>query len=291
MANESLLSNSGKQLRPLLSILMARACGGAANANSVKFAVASELMHNATLLHDDVADQSDERRGRPTMRKLMGPNVSVLLGDFWLVRALEAILDASSQKERALALFAHTLADLAEGEMLQLQKASSMDTDYDDYLSIIYRKTASLFVTTTLTAAISVGSDTKMEQAAACFGEYLGYAFQMRDDIFDYLPSAQVGKPVGVDIVEHKITLPLLGALKNIPAQESADMRERLKDVTAESAQWVLEFVRDNGGIQYAQNVLEEYIQKAVDALSPLPDSKEKEILCNLARYTAIRNK
>lgn len=270
---------------------MARACGGAANENSVKFAVASELMHNATLLHDDVADQSDERRGRPTMRKLMGPNVSVLLGDFWLVRALEAILDASSQKERALALFAHTLADLAEGEMLQLQKASSMDTDYDDYLSIIYRKTASLFVTTTLTAAISVGSDAKMEQAAAHFGEYLGYAFQMRDDIFDYLPSAQVGKPVGVDIVEHKITLPLLGALKNIPAQESADMRERLKDVTADSAQWVLEFVRDNGGIQYAQNVLEEYIQKAIASLDPLPDSKEKEILCNLARYTAIRNK
>lgn len=290
-ANESMLAGGGKQLRPLLALLMARACGGACNADSVKYAAASELMHNATLLHDDVADESDYRRGKPTIRKMMGPGVSVLLGDFWLVRALNAILDGGAQKERVLELFARTLSDLAEGEMLQLQKASAMDTGFEDYLAIIYRKTASLFVTSTLTAAISVDACPQYEKAAALYGENLGYAFQMRDDIFDYMPGAEVGKPVGVDIVEHKITLPLLGAFENMDRAQGDALRARLSgDVSLELRDEVMGIVRREGGIEYAQSVLEQYVGRAVQALEVLPESKEKEILCNLARYTAIRN-
>lgn len=290
-ANESMLSGSGKQLRPMLALLMARACGGACNVNSLRYAIASELMHNATLLHDDVADEADYRRGKPTIRKMMGPGVSVLLGDFWLVRALSAILDGGVQQERVLKLFATTLSDLAEGEMLQLQKASAMDTDLEDYLSIIYRKTASLFVSSTLTAAISVGARSEYEQAAAEYGENLGYAFQMRDDIFDYMPGAEVGKPVGVDIAEHKITLPLLGALENMGQEKAEALRARLSgEVNEELRDEVLEIVRREGGIEYAQSVLEQYVERAVGALTVLPPSMEKEILCELARYTAIRN-
>lgn len=290
-ANESVLSGGGKQLRPMLALLMARACGGACNAASVKYAAASELMHNATLLHDDVADESDYRRGKPTIRKMMGPGVSVLLGDFWLVRALNAILDGGLQKDRVLEMFATTLSDLAEGEMLQLQKASTMDTVFEDYLAIIYRKTASLFVSSTRTAAISVDAPAEYEKAAAEYGENLGYAFQMRDDIFDYMPDAQVGKPVGVDIVEHKITLPLLGALENMGPARADALRARLAgDVSPELRDEVIQIVRREGGIEYAQGVLEQYVERAVKALEVLPASKEKEILCNLANYTAIRN-
>lgn len=291
-ANETMLSGGGKQLRPMLALLMARACGGGVcNAASVKYAVASELMHNATLLHDDVADEADYRRGKPTIRKMMGPGVSVLLGDFWLVRALNAILDGGLQKDRVLEMFATTLSDLAEGEMLQLQKASSMDTDMDDYLAIIYRKTASLFVSSAMTAAISVDAPKEYETAAAAYGENLGYAFQMRDDIFDYMPGAEVGKPVGVDIMEHKITLPLLGALRNMGREKADALRGRLTgEVSGELRDEVMETVRREGGIEYAQSVLEQYVERAVQALEVLPDSKEKEILCKLARYTAIRN-
>lgn len=289
--NENLLGCSGKQLRPILSLLVARACGGRANKDSIRYAVASELLHNATLLHDDVADQSDMRRGHPTLRSLMGPSVSVLVGDFWLVRAVKAILDTENGHERAIALFAGTLSDLAEGEMLQLQKASTCDTGFEDYISIIYRKTASLFAVTATTAAISVGADSAVEAGMTLFGRYLGLAFQMRDDIFDYMPQdASVGKPVGVDIMERKITLPLLGALENAPG-ENERIRNIVRNIDSELRDEVIEFVRRNGGIEYAQRVLDEYVGRAVSALQVLSPSKEKELLISLTKYIALRNK
>lgn len=270
---------------------MARACGGRANKDSIRYAVASELLHNATLLHDDVADQSDMRRGHPTLRSLMGPSVSVLVGDFWLVRAVKAILDTENGHERAIALFAGTLSDLAEGEMLQLQKASTCDTGFEDYISIIYRKTASLFAVTATTAAISVGADSAVEAGMTLFGRYLGLAFQMRDDIFDYMPQdASVGKPVGVDIMERKITLPLLGALENAPG-ENERIRNIVRNIDSELRDEVIEFVRRNGGIEYAQRVLDEYVGRAVSALQVLSPSKEKELLISLTKYIALRNK
>ena len=138
MTNASILSNSGKQLRPLLSLLFARACsGGVVNESAVRYAAAAELLHNATLLHDDVADDSDKRRGVPTIRSLMGPSVSVLVGDYWLVKAVEQILGAGESAARVIGIFAKTLSDLAEGEMLQLQKAQKGDTVKEDYLNII----------------------------------------------------------------------------------------------------------------------------------------------------------
>lgn len=288
--NENLLLNSGKQVRPALSLLMARATGGAATEDSVRYALAAELLHNATLFHDDVADKADTRRGRPTLRALMGPEASVLVGDFWLVRALRAIMDSKAGRDECLALFSRTLGDLAEGEMLQLQKASSCDTTVEDYLSIIYRKTSSLFVAASLSAAISVGADDRMRKAAADYGKYVGYAFQMKDDILDYDGGESVGKPLGVDILERKITLPLLGAFANAGAEHEARLRAAIRDNASEARDEVMEFVHANAGVEYARRMLDEYISKAVAALDALPRSEEKEWLARLARFIAIRN-
>ena len=166
--NDSILSNSGKQMRPALSLLIARACscGGNVSEATVRYAAASELLHNATLLHDDVADDSDQRRGVPTIMSLMGPSVSVLVGDYWLVKAMELILGPSESDHRVIKIFSKTLSDLAEGEMLQLQKAQKGDTDENDYLRIIYNKTASLFEAACVSAAISVEACPEYEKAA-----------------------------------------------------------------------------------------------------------------------------
>ena len=183
--NRSLLSQGGKRLRPVLTLLAAGACGGV-NADSVRFAAASELIHNSTLLHDDVVDGAEERRGKPTVMSILNGPASVLVGDFWLVKALRCILDADRSSERALRLFSKTLTDLAEGEMLQLQKASAGDTTRADYLRIIYAKTASLFEAAALSGAVSAEAPEEWTAALAGYARNLGLAFQIKDDIFDY---------------------------------------------------------------------------------------------------------
>ena len=199
--NKSILSQSGKQLRPMLALMIARACAGKVEEGSVRYAAAAELLHNATLLHDDVADGSELRRGKPTIMSLMGSAVSVLVGDYWLVKAMELILCDSKNDTKAIKIFSKTLRDLAEGEMLQLQKAQNGDTVEEDYLRIIYNKTASLFEAACVTAAISVGASEEYMQAAKDYAVALGLAFQIKDDILDYSGTESVGKPLGVDIL------------------------------------------------------------------------------------------
>lgn len=288
--NRALRGRRGKQLRPMLALMTARACGGACNEDSIHFAAAAELMHNATLLHDDVADNSIERRGAPTVMSLLGPGAAVLLGDYWLVKAVGCILEASREAERALRIFAGTLSDLAEGELLQLQKASSADTTEEDYLRIIYSKTASLFVATVLTAAISVGADPAREEAVRRYAENLGLAFQIRDDIFDYEENVHIGKPVGQDLQEQKITMPLLGALKAAPAEEQR-IRTLVREMAdhPENRQEVVDFVRTSGGMEYAWLRLDEYVKKAVAALGELPSGRDRDALEEMAHYVKER--
>lgn len=292
--NASILSNSGKQLRPLMALLFARACaGGKANEATVRYAAAAELLHNATLLHDDVADDSDQRRGVPTIRSLMGPSVSVLVGDYWLVRALELILQDCSIDVRVIKIFSKTLSDLAEGEMLQLQKAQSGDTGMEDYLRIVYSKTASLFEAACVSAAVSVSASEAFEKAARDYAVALGVAFQIKDDILDYDGTESVGKPLGVDILEQKITIPLIGAMVNAGPAEEARVRALVKDVVGhpEHRDEIVSFVKENGGLDYAVAELNKYVQKAVQALAVLPDSYEKSALEELAYFTAKRAK
>ena len=291
--NESILSNSGKQLRPLLTLLFARACsGGKVTEATIRYAAAAELLHNATLLHDDVADCSEKRRGVPTIMSLMGPSVAVLIGDYWLVRALDSILTDAPSDAGVLKIFSRTLSALAEGELLQLQKAQKGDTVEADYLRIIYNKTASLFEAACLSAALSVGADKQMEQAAIDYAVALGNAFQIQDDILDYSGSDSVGKPLGVDVLEQKMTIPLLGALANVSEQEQMRVRSLVNDIVGhpEYRDEIVTFVKENGGLDYARMRLEEYVEKAVHALAVLPDSQEKEYLETLAYFTGKRN-
>lgn len=292
--NDSILSNSGKQLRPLLALMTARACFPGKNIcdASVRYAAASELLHNATLLHDDVADESEQRRGRPTIYSMMGPAVSVLVGDYWLVKAMELILGDSQTDTQVIKVFSKTLSDLAEGEMLQLQKAMSGDTDEQDYLRIIYNKTASLFEAACVSAALSVEAPDAYVQAVRDYAVSLGIAFQIKDDILDYAGTDSVGKPLGVDVLEQKITLPLLGALNNVSAEKAAYVRRLVKDIPGhpEYRDEILSFVLDNGGVRYASDRLGQYIEQAVKALDVFEDSADKDYLVQLAHFTAIRN-
>ena len=292
--NMSILSHSGKQMRPMLALLIARACsGGIVTEASIRYAASSELLHNATLLHDDVADESEQRRGVPTIMSLMGPSVSVLLGDYWLVKAMELILGDADSDTRVIKIFSKTLSDLAEGEMLQLQKAQKGDTDQEDYLRIIYNKTASLFEAACVSAAVSVGASEQYEKAAKDYAVALGLAFQIKDDILDYDGGEAVGKPLGVDILEQKITMPLLGAMSNVSDQEAGRIRGLVSDIVGhpEYRDEIVEFVKSNGGLEYAVRELDRYVEDAVKALEVLPDSYEKECLVALAYFTGKRNR
>ena len=289
--NSSILSNSGKQLRPLLALLVARACScHQISEATIRYAAAAELLHNATLLHDDVADNSDQRRGVPTIMSLMGPSVSVLVGDYWLVKAMEMILGSSEEDHMVTKIFSKTLSDLAEGEMLQLQKAQNGDTVQDDYLRIIYSKTASLFEAACVSAAISVNASEEYMTAARNYAVALGIAFQIKDDILDYSGTESVGKPLGVDILEQKITMPLLGAIAHAPAQESR-VRGLVKGIVdhPEYRDEIVTFVKENSGIEYAVRQLDKYVEKAVEALSVLPLCRERALLEDLAYFTAKR--
>ena len=290
--NKSILSHSGKQLRPMLALLAARACAPDAKASdaTVRYACAAELLHNATLLHDDVADDSDQRRGTPTIRSLMGPTVSVLLGDYWLVKAMEQILGDKDSDSRVVRIFSKTLSDLAEGELLQLQKAQNGDTSENDYLRIIYSKTASLFEASCVSAALSVNASQEAVEAMKSYAVALGIAFQIKDDLLDYSGTESVGKPLGVDILEQKITMPLLGAMANAPGQEDR-IRGLVKDIPGhpEYRDEIVAFVKENDGLGYAAAKLDEYVAAAVQALSVLPESFERTMLEELAYFTAKR--
>ena len=291
--NDAILKHSGKQLRPIIALLVARACsGGFTTADTISFAAASELLHNATLLHDDVADQSPERRGAPTVFSLLGGPASVLIGDFWLVKAMDRIQESVSHSENVTRIFSRTLSDLAEGEMLQLQKADNGDTMEEDYFKIIYGKTASLFLATATAAAISVGASLTMREAVNEYAVDLGIAFQIKDDIFDYSDDPSIGKPVGIDLKEKKITLPLLGALSQVSSEEASAIRRKICDIDSHEAYvaQVRQFVLEHGGIDYAVGRLNDFTGKAIIALKSLPDNRDRDYLRSLAEFVAKRS-
>lgn len=290
--NRAILSHNGKQVRPVLTLLVARACsGGFTTDDTIKYAAAVELLHNATLLHDDVADDSPVRRGVPTVMSILGGRASVLLGDYWLVKGMENILASRNSSDKVIRIFASTLTDLAEGELLQLQKAETGDTLEKDYYRIIYDKTASLFVASAAAGAISVSATEEKMSAARTYAKCLGVAFQIRDDIFDYEENAEIGKPVGLDLKEKKITLPLLGALAKAGDERGREIRRKLCriDDHPEYGGEIIEFVKSEGGIEYARKRLYEYVDNARIALRPFGNLQEVEMLCEIAEFTADR--
>ena len=209
--NRFILEHGGKKLRPTFTLLTAQALVGACDERVVSCAAASELLHTATLLHDDVADEATVRRGAPTVMALYAPSTAVLVGDFWLSRAMDLIIDHPDK--RVLHAFSKCLDDLARGEMLQLERAEKGDTTEEDYRRIIYCKTTSLFEAAMVSAACSVGAGETETEIFRTYARHIGQAFQMMDDILDYSPELSIGKPTGQDFRDRKITLPLIGAL------------------------------------------------------------------------------
>jgi len=286
-ANQYLLGHGGKKLRPLFTLLIAKALRGDCNERVVRCAAASELLHTATLMHDDVADNAPTRRGVPTMMTVYSPTTAVLLGDYWLSKAMDLIIDHPDK--RVLHVFSKCLADLASGEMLQLEKAEKADTTEDDYRRIIYCKTTSLFEACIVSAACSVEASEKEIERCRIYARHIGQAFQMRDDMLDYSPELSIGKPTGQDILEKKITLPLFGLFEKAPRSVVREVRRRMKNPDAELVSDVFAWVRQYDAMSYAREKLDAEIRQAVEVLAAFPASPSRDYLEKMAGMIAIR--
>lgn len=287
--NASLLANGGKMLRPMLSLLVSRACGSVSE-ECVRVAAASELLHNATLLHDDVLDDGRCRRGAPTVLSTLGAKPSVLIGDFWLVRTMAMVLHCGPHSNEVSDMFSKAEQDMVEGELLQMAKVGSGDTSEEDYMKIIYLKTASLFQAVCASAALAANASGSDARAVEEYGKLLGMAFQIKDDILDY-GSSSLGKPVGADLKEGKITLPLLGALMKVDKAEESEIRKKVSSIPRQPGNHagVAEMVEALDGKGYARRKLEEYVSLAKDAIGVLPQTQAKEYLLQLADYFSYR--
>lgn len=284
------LGRSGKQLRPLMTILAARMFGPITSA-TINGAAALELLHNATLMHDDVIDQSLQRRGADTINKIWDNRVAVLMGDFFMAKCLYCS-NATDSLEISRIL-SDMVAQLVEGELEQIANIRSSQLSEDAYYSVIRGKTASLFEACMRIGALSVGASAESTERLTHIGQLMGLLFQIRDDIFDYYPSsAQVGKPTGHDILEGKITLPLLFALQHGPAEEVKRMRALIDSPQGPSSsdvEQLVEFAKIVGGIEYAQASMKKLAFEAKKELEFFPDSIFRTALADLIDYFASR--
>lgn len=286
--NDYLLQSPGKQLRPLLTLMTAKLCGEITPGAYVA-ASAAEMIHTASLLHDDVVDNADRRRGMPTVKALWKSQAAVLTGDYWLSRA--SLLVVQHEEHRLLPIFTSCLINLSEGELYQMSKAQALDTTLDDYYTIIGKKTASLMSACMLTGAITGGGNNSDLEKLESAGFSLGLAFQIRDDIFDYTKNNIFGKPTGVDLREQKITLPLICALENVDSGKRQEITNEVKKAAKSSraAAKVIDFVKQKGGIAATQAVLQKHVDKAVEIFSSYPESETRRLLIEIALYLANR--
>lgn len=285
------LERSGKQLRPLLTILAAK-MAGQVTSSTINGAVALELLHNATLMHDDVIDESMERRGADTINKIWDNRVAVLMGDFFMAKCL-ACSNASGSLDISCVL-SEMVAMLVEGELEQIANIRSRMLSEEAYFSVIRGKTASLFAACMKVGALSAGTTEDNLLRMTKIGELMGLIFQIRDDIFDYYPeSAQVGKPTGHDILEGKITLPLLYALQHAPKEEVEEMRSLIDQAETLSLAQIgrlVDFSVNMGGIEYARAKMKNLAFEAKKQLSYFPKSEARDAISDLISYFSGRN-
>ncbi|MBM2814237.1 MAG: Polyprenyl synthetase [Ignavibacteria bacterium] len=285
-----LTKKKGKQVRPLLVFLSAQLCGKVSNRTHIGAAMV-ELLHTATLIHDDVVDLSTERRGMRSINAEWNNKIAVLIGDYLLARGLLSALD--TKEFEILQCTSKSVRRMSEGELLQIEKSKRTNTDEKIYYKIISFKTASLLSTCCEVGAISATSDTSMHEALSNFGENLGMAFQIRDDIFDYQDNGKIiGKPVGNDLKEKKITLPLIYALATAPKHLSKEIHKKVKEkkINQKEIKTIIEFVNHYGGIAYSEQKAKEFSEKAVDYIIPLKDSPAKTSLIKFAEFVIERD-
>ena len=283
-----IVNAGGKRMRPLLSVLAANAIQYQGK-DHIAIAAIVEFIHTATLLHDDVVDESSMRRGRETANALFGNSASVLVGDFLYTRSFQMMVKLQSM--RVMEILSDTTNVVAEGEVLQLMNCNDPDTTEESYMQVIYCKTARLFEAATQLAAVIAGSDPKIEQALADYGKHLGTAFQLVDDIMDYTADAkEMGKNVGDDLAEGKPTLPLLYAIANGSEQQRQLIRDAIEHCNGmEHLDEILAALKETGALAYTQQKAEQEADKAITALSALPDSDYKTALISLAHIAANR--
>jgi len=284
---EHIVAAGGKRLRPILVLLAARAAGYN-GVDHYQAAAIIEFIHTATLLHDDVVDESGLRRGRQTANALFGNAASVLVGDYLYSRSFQLMVELKGM--RVMQVLADTTNAIAEGEVLQLMHVGNPDTDEIAYLRVIERKTAVLFAAACRIGAILAGAPEAIENALADYGMALGYAFQIADDVLDYTSDADtLGKNVGDDLAEGKPTLPLIYALKHAPADSAQALRRVIETGGLESLDLVIAAIKDSGALQYTERRSGEYARAALAALAAMPGSIEVDALAVLADYAVAR--
>jgi octaprenyl-diphosphate synthase len=284
-----IVKRKGKQLRPMFVFLMAGVCGQITE-STYRGASLIELLHTATLVHDDVVDDSNYRRGFFSINALWKNKVAVLVGDYLLSRGL--LLSIDNGDFELLQIVSTAVRELSEGELLQIEKARRLDITETVYYEIIRQKTASLIASCCAVGAQSAGSDKATVEQAHAFGEKVGIAFQIKDDLFDY-GTAEIGKPLGIDIKEKKMTLPLIYALNRAGFLEKRRIINIVKNESENPRKVaeVIAFVKNSGGIDYATEAMNTYVAEAQTLLDSFPDSPYRRSLHQLVQYTIERSK
>ncbi len=289
LIGEHIIAAGGKRLRPMLVLLAARALGYRGGDHH-QLAAIIEFIHTATLLHDDVVDESDLRRGRKTANALWGNAPSVLVGDFLYSRSFQLMVELNSAE--IMRVLANTTNAIAEGEVLQLLHVRNPDTDEAAYLQVIERKTAVLFAAATRLGALLAGADAKTQQALHDYGLQLGFAFQIADDVLDYTADADsLGKNLGDDLAEGKATLPLIHALAHTDEATRTQMQAAVRSGDIDAMPMILQAIRATGGLDYSAAKAREHARRAEAALRGLPDSPWLAALHGLARYAIERDR
>lgn len=281
---------SGKMMRPLLALLMAK-LSGPVNESTLHAALSLELLHTASLVHDDVVDESDKRRGQSSVNAIYNNKVSVLVGDYMLATSLKH--SALTGSLRVVDLVAGLGQNLSEGEIIQLANINASDFSEEVYYDVIRKKTAALFTASAAAGAISVHASDEMVENARLFGEMIGIAFQIKDDIFDYYSSDEIGKPTGNDMHEGKLTLPALYVLNTFEDEEMHRLALRIKSLEATDAEIAhfIGYTKEKGGIEYARRAMTDYRDKALALLPATADRTIREALAAYIDFVIERDK
>jgi octaprenyl-diphosphate synthase len=284
-----IVKRKGKQIRPMFVFFSASICGGI-NESTHRGAALVELLHTASLVHDDVVDNSYQRRGFFSINALWKNKIAVLVGDFLLSKGL--LLSVENNDYELLRIVSEAVRQMSEGELLQVEKVRRMDIEEPVYYEVIRQKTASLIASCCACGAASAGADAATIEKMRLFGEKIGIAFQIKDDMFDF-GTDDVGKPLGIDIKEKKVTLPLIYVLNK---SDKADKRRIINLVKnhndePEKIKRIISFVKDRGGLEYAETQMKKYQEEAFEILNTFPDGESRRSLEQLVRFTTERNK
>jgi octaprenyl-diphosphate synthase len=284
-----IIKRKGKQMRPMFLFLTAKMLGEI-NPKTYQAATLVELLHTATLVHDDVVDDANERRGFFSINALWKNKIAVLVGDYMLSRIL--LLSIENKNIRVLEIVARAVREMSEGELLQIEKARKLDITEEVYFEVIRQKTASLIATVCESASASVDREDQAENMRK-FGELVGLAFQIKDDIFDYGDYDDIGKPTGLDIRERKMTLPLIYTLNNSDKSVRKELIYIVKNKNEDKkyVKRAIELIHQSGGIQYAAKKMHALKEEALDLIKEIPDSPSKQALIGLVNYSIERKK